>query len=69
MTEIENNLDLPVYATVPRSPVQESRIKLLKKKKTIPVLAVKHSDDIAIESLRSMRTAIHLLCDYLEKTI
>ncbi|WP_180123846.1 polysaccharide biosynthesis tyrosine autokinase [Acinetobacter sp. YH12097] len=58
-TEIENNLDLPVYATVPRSPVQESRIKLLKKKKTIPVLAVKNSDDIAIESLRSMRTAIH----------
>ncbi|WP_218954750.1 polysaccharide biosynthesis tyrosine autokinase [Acinetobacter sp. YH12025] len=58
-SEIENNLDLPVYATVPRSPVQESRIKLLKKKKTIPVLAVKHSDDIAIESLRSMRTAIH----------
>ena len=58
-TEIENNLDLPVYATVPRSPVQESRIKFLKKKKTIPVLAVKNSDDIAIESLRSMRTAIH----------
>ncbi|MCL6241635.1 polysaccharide biosynthesis tyrosine autokinase [Acinetobacter amyesii] len=58
-SEIENTLDLPVYATVPRSPVQESRIKLLKKKKTIPVLAVKNSDDIAIESLRSMRTAIH----------
>ena len=48
-----------MYATVPRSPVQESRIKLLKKKKTIPVLAVKNNDDIAIESLRSMRTAIH----------
>ncbi|WP_180109530.1 MULTISPECIES: polysaccharide biosynthesis tyrosine autokinase [unclassified Acinetobacter] len=58
-SEIENTLDLPVYATVPRSPIQESRIKLLKKKKTIPVLAVKNSDDIAIESLRSMRTAIH----------
>ncbi|WP_168398299.1 polysaccharide biosynthesis tyrosine autokinase [Acinetobacter indicus] len=58
-TQIENELDLPVYATVPRSPVQESRIKLLKKKKTIPILAVKNSDDIAIESLRSMRTAIH----------
>ncbi|WP_218955984.1 polysaccharide biosynthesis tyrosine autokinase [Acinetobacter sp. YH12027] len=58
-SEIENTLDLPVYATVPRSLVQESRIKLLKKKKTIPVLAVKNSDDIAIESLRSMRTAIH----------
>ncbi|WP_168409079.1 polysaccharide biosynthesis tyrosine autokinase [Acinetobacter indicus] len=58
-TQIENELDLPVYATVPRSPVQESWVKLLKKKKNIPILAVKHSDDIAIESLRSMRTAIH----------
>ena len=58
-TQIENELDLPVYATVPRSPVQESRIKILKKKKNIPILAVKNSDDIAIESLRSMRTAIH----------
>ena len=58
-SQIENELDLPVYATVPRSPVQESRIKLLKKKKYIPILAVKNGDDIAIESLRSMRTAIH----------
>lgn len=58
-TQIENEFDLPVYATVPRSPVQESRIKLLKKKKSIPILAIKHGDDVAIESLRSMRTAIH----------
>lgn len=58
-SQIENELDLPVYATVPRSLVQESRIKILKKKKNIPILAVKNSDDIAIESLRSMRTAIH----------
>lgn len=59
-TQIENELDLPVYATVPRSIIQESRIKLLKKKKkNIPILAVKDSDDIAIEGLRSMRTAIH----------
>ncbi|WP_180073069.1 polysaccharide biosynthesis tyrosine autokinase [Acinetobacter sp. YH12200] len=57
--QIENELDLPVYATVPHSAVQESRIKTLKKKKNIPILAVKNSDDIAIESLRSMRTAIH----------
>lgn len=57
--QIENELDIPVYATVPRSPVQESRINILKKKKNIPILAVKNSDDIAIESLRSMRTAIH----------
>lgn len=39
--QIENELDLPVYATVPRSPIQESRIKILKKKKSIPILAVK----------------------------
>ena len=58
-SQIENELDLPVYATVPRSPIQESRINILKKKKSIPILAVKNSDDIAIESLRSMRTAIH----------
>jgi len=57
--QIENELDLPVYATVPRSPIQESRVKILKKKKNIPILAVKNSDDIAIESLRSIRTAIH----------
>ena len=58
-SQIENELDLPVYATVPRSPVQESRMKILKKKKVLPVLAIKNNDDIAIESLRSMRTAIH----------
>ena len=57
--QIENELDLPVYATVPHSAVQESRINTLKKKKNIPILALKNSDDIAIESLRSMRTAIH----------
>lgn len=58
-TQIENTLDLPVYATVPRSPIQETRMGILKKKKSIPILAVKNSDDIAIESLRSIRTAIH----------
>lgn len=57
--QIENELDLPVYATVPRSLIQESRNNLLNKRKNIPILAVKDSGDIAIESLRSMRTAIH----------
>ncbi|WP_151716994.1 polysaccharide biosynthesis tyrosine autokinase [Acinetobacter sp. TUM15071] len=57
--QIENEFDLPVYATVPRSPVQETRMSILKKKKSIPLLAVKHNDDIAVESLRSIRTAIH----------
>lgn len=58
-SQIEAEFDLPVYATVPRSPVQESRSKILKKKKTLPILAIKNNDDVAIESLRSMRTAIH----------
>lgn len=58
-SRIENELDLPVYATVPRSPIQESRVQLLKKKKSIPILAAKNSEDIAIESLRSIRTTIH----------
>lgn len=57
--QIENELGLPVYATIPRSPVQENRINVLRKKKSIPILAVKHNDDMAIESLRSIRTAIH----------
>lgn len=57
--QIENELDIPVYATVPRSEVQENRVKLLKKKKSIPILAVKDSDDIAVESIRSIRTTIH----------
>lgn len=54
--EIENEFDLPVYATVPRSPKQQN--KNLNKKKHIPILAIKANDDIAIESLRSLRTAI-----------
>lgn len=58
-SQIENELDLPVYATVPRSPIQESRIQLLKKKKSIPILAVKNGEDVAVESLRSIRTTIH----------
>ncbi len=68
-SQIENELDLPVYATVPRSPIQASRIKLLKKKKHIPILAIKNGDDIAIESLRSMRTAIHFAMNQAKNNI
>lgn len=57
--EIETTLGLPVYATVPRSSVQENRLKVLKRRKQIPILAVNSSNDIAIESLRSIRTALH----------
>lgn len=57
--EIESTLGLPVYATVPRSSVQENRLKILKRRKQIPILAVNSSNDIAVESLRSIRTALH----------
>lgn len=67
--QIERDLDLPVYATVPRSPIQESRISVLRKKKTLPILAVKHGDDIAIESLRSIRTAIHFALENAKNNI
>ncbi len=63
-SQIENELDLPVYATVPHSPVQKSYRNLLEKTKHIPILAVKNSDDIAIESLRSMRTAIQFALNH-----
>lgn len=57
--EIENVLNLPVYAMIPRSTVQESRIRILKKRKRIPILAMSNNQDIAIESLRSIRTALY----------
>lgn len=58
-SQIENELDLPVYATIPHSPVLESGLKLLKKHKAPSLLAIKHNDDMAIESLRSICTALH----------
>jgi len=58
-SQIEYQLELPVYANIAHSPSQKPGLKLLKKKKIPFVLALKHSDDIAIESLRSIRTASH----------
>lgn len=57
--QLESNFDLPVYATVPHSASQFKFSKLLKKKKNLPILAVQNHEDIAIESLRSMRTALY----------
>lgn len=68
-SQIENVLNLPVYATVPHSPAQESHSKLLEKKKHTPILAIKNSDDIAIESLRSMRTAIQFALNHAPNNI
>lgn len=67
--QIENVFNLPVYATIPHSPVQENHSKLLEKKKHIPILAVENSDDMAIESLRSMRTAIQFALNHAPNNI
>lgn len=58
------DLDLPVYATVPLS--EEEKIRLLKRKKTAVqaskkngLLAARNPADIAVEAIRSLRTSLH----------
>jgi tyrosine-protein kinase Etk/Wzc len=59
-------LGLPVYASIPYSELQKSeedqRNKNRKGKTTIipgPLLATSHPTDLAVESLRSLRTSLH----------
>lgn len=54
-SQIETTLGIPVYGTIPSSVYQPTNIK---KRAHIPVLAITHGDDIAVESLRSVRTAL-----------
>ncbi|MFR0689851.1 polysaccharide biosynthesis tyrosine autokinase [Enterobacterales bacterium AE_CKDN230030158-1A_HGKHYDSX7] len=60
------SLGLPVYASIPFSALQQSEEDLRnrgKKKKSPtvpgPLLATRHPTDLAIESLRSLRTSLH----------
>ena len=57
--KLEEITGIPVYATVPLS----TRVKLTsgfnKDKRQKSLLAIAHSDDPAIESLRSLRTSLH----------
>lgn len=61
---IEKKLHIPVYATIPHSIDQEKLSKKLKRNYTRKsndplILAVQNKDDLAIESLRSLRTTLH----------
>lgn len=61
---IENKLHIPVYATIPHSPDQEKLSKKFKRNykqenKEPVILALQNKDDLAIESLRSLRTTLH----------
>lgn len=59
ITQIESELNLPVYGAIPRSSTQVLNLKLYKKSKKIPLLALHHNNDIAIECLRNVRTTIN----------
>ncbi len=60
---IEQQLNIPVYATVPHSEFQQKLNNQLKKNKSNAgapaILALDNIDDLAIESLRSLRTTLH----------
>lgn len=49
-------LGLPVFATVPFTPEAEGNRK---RRGTIPLLALESPDNLAVEALRSLRTALH----------
>jgi tyrosine-protein kinase Etk/Wzc len=55
---IEARLGLSILATVPRSMIQMRLTRRFRKGKH-PLLAVEDSEDMAIESLRSLRTVVH----------
>ncbi|ABC39525.1 polysaccharide biosynthesis tyrosine autokinase [Burkholderia thailandensis] len=57
--EIERRLGLNVYATVPRSDQQRALTERAKRReRALSLLSVAHPDEPAVESLRSLRTAL-----------
>jgi tyrosine-protein kinase Etk/Wzc len=62
--QIEKRLNIPVYATIPHSNEQQKlneKLKILDKKHNDQpiILALENKEDLAIESLRSLRTTLH----------
>jgi tyrosine-protein kinase Etk/Wzc len=57
---LEGTLGLPVYASVPHSVVQERlQRKMRRQESGLHLLAVNATEDLAMESLRSLRTTLH----------
>jgi tyrosine-protein kinase Etk/Wzc len=62
--QIEKHLNIPVYATIPHS---DAQVKIVEKLKRLNkqqadqavILALENKEDLAIESLRSLRTTLH----------
>jgi tyrosine-protein kinase Etk/Wzc len=58
--KIEKQLGLPVYATIPHSKLEATLARDIKHgKRKGELLAIDYPDEIAVESLRSLRTTIH----------
>jgi tyrosine-protein kinase Etk/Wzc len=62
--QIEKHLNIPVYATIPHSDAQAKlgeKLKRLNKQQTgqAVILALENKEDLAMESLRSLRTTLH----------
>lgn len=63
--QIEKHLNIPVYATIPHSNEQAKLNEKLKKSNKqqvnggAAILALENDEDLAIESLRSLRTTLH----------
>ena len=68
---IETKLGMPVYVTVPHSLTQEALSRSIRNRLDgTNLLAHTNSDDIAIESLRSLRTTLHFtLADAVNRVI
>ena len=59
---IEKQLNIPIYAIIPHSSSQEkinTRLKKNQQHNELSILALENDDDLAIESLRSLRTMLH----------
>jgi tyrosine-protein kinase Etk/Wzc len=58
--QLEQSLGLPVYATIPHSAKIERRVRANKRRDihTIPLLSTVDPKDMALESLRSLRTSL-----------
>ncbi len=57
--EVESQTALPVFSTIPVSPAQAAiSQRRLTGATGVRLLAIEHADDLAIESLRSLRTAM-----------
>lgn len=59
---IEKQLNIPVYATIPHSAQQlkiNAKFRKNRQSNELAILALQNNEDLAIESLRSLRTTLH----------